>query len=141
MLIACLGIVLTHTTLMIRTKITKLHLSPISLHSASSVRIPSSVNNFRDMLPTISCGHQLGKGWPLGSRLWCLTVSLSLSHWYPGSGVVLDCIDSWSLHPYLLCIFLYNAMETSVVRQGMGIMHSDVMDTVFYSGDAWDSMP
>ena len=30
----------------------------------------------------------------LGSRLWCLTVSLSLSHWYPGSDVVLDCIDS-----------------------------------------------
>ena len=38
-------------------------------------------------------GHLLGKGWPLGSRLWCLTVSLSLSQWYPGSGVVLDCID------------------------------------------------
>ena len=34
-----------------------------------------------------------GKG-PLGSRLWCLTVSLSLSYWYPGSGVLLDCIDS-----------------------------------------------
>ena len=30
---------------------------------------------------------------PLDSRLWCLTVSLSLSHWYPGSGVVLDFID------------------------------------------------
>ena len=30
------------------------------------------------------------------------SVSLSLSHWYPGSGVVLDCIDSWSLQPYLL---------------------------------------
>ena len=30
------------------------------------------------------------------------TVSLSLSNWYPGSGMVLDCIDSWSLHPYLL---------------------------------------
>ena len=29
-----------------------------------------------------------------GSCLWCLTVSLSLSHWYRGSGVVLDCIDS-----------------------------------------------
>ena len=28
------------------------------------------------------------------TRLWCPTVSLSLSHWYPGSGVVLDCIDS-----------------------------------------------
>ena len=26
--------------------------------------------------------------------LWCLTVSLSVSDWYPGSGVVLDCIDS-----------------------------------------------
>ena len=45
---------------MIRTKITKLHLSPISLHSASSVRIPSLVNNFRDMLPTIRLS-------PLGS--------------------------------------------------------------------------
>ena len=115
----------------------------------------------------VLCGHLLGKGWPLGSRLWCLlwvchfpigilgqvwylivsipdlctityfymgfhvrynnigifyaltsvgpqrwcwnlkvfmvsTVSLSLSHLYPGSGVVLDCIDSWALHPYLL---------------------------------------
>ena len=39
-------------------------------------------------------GHPLGKCWPLGSGLWCLTVSLSLSHWYPGSGVVLGCIDS-----------------------------------------------
>ena len=27
------------------------------------------------------------------------------------------------------------------VHQRMGIMHSDVMDTVFHSGDAWDSMP
>ena len=42
----------------------------------------------------VPCGHLLGKGWPLGSRLWCLTVSLPLSHWYPVSGVVLDCIDS-----------------------------------------------
>ena len=28
---------------------------------------------------------------------------MSLSHWYPGSGVVLDCIDFFSLHHYLLC--------------------------------------
>ena len=54
----------------------------------------------------VLCCHLLGKGWPLGSRLWRLAVSLSLSHWYPGSGVVLDCIDSWSLHPYLLLIYL-----------------------------------
>ena len=45
---------------------------------------------------------------PAGKGLtsWLLfvvsTVNLSLSHWYPGSGVVLDCIDSWSLHSYLL---------------------------------------
>ena len=42
----------------------------------------------------VPCGHLIGKGWPIGSCLWCLTVSLSLSHWYPESGVVLDCIDS-----------------------------------------------
>ena len=43
----------------------------------------------------VRCGHLLGKGWHLGSRLWCLPVSLSLFHWYPESGVVLHCIDSW----------------------------------------------
>ena len=42
----------------------------------------------------VPCGHLQGKGWPFGYRLWCLTVSLLLSHWYSGSGVVLDCIDS-----------------------------------------------
>ena len=28
----------------------------------------------------LPCGHLLGKGWPLGSRLRCLFVFLSLSH-------------------------------------------------------------
>ena len=42
----------------------------------------------------VPCGHLLGKGLPLGSHLWCLAVSLLLSHWYPGSGMVLDCINS-----------------------------------------------
>ena len=37
----------------------------------------------------VPCGHLLGKGWHLGSRLWCPILSLSLSHWYPGSGVYL----------------------------------------------------
>ena len=40
-----------------------------------------------------------------------------------------------------LCIFLYKAMGTTGVHQGMIIMHSGVIDTVFHSGDAWDSMP
>ena len=39
--------------------------------------------------------HLLGKGWAIGFRLWCLIAKLSLSHWCPGSGVVLDFIDSW----------------------------------------------
>ena len=41
-----LGWYLPTQLLIIRRKITKLHLSPISLHSASSVRFPSSLNNF-----------------------------------------------------------------------------------------------
>ena len=58
------------------------------------------------------CGHLLGKGWPLGSRLWCLIVSLLLSHWYPGTGVVLDCIDSCSLPSFLLrIIFILGSEE------------------------------
>ena len=44
-----------------------------------------------------------GKGLTSWLSFVVSTVSLSLTHWYPGSGVVLDCIDSWSLHPYLHC--------------------------------------
>ena len=42
----------------------------------------------------VLCVRLLGGDWPLGSRLWCLAVGLSLSRWCPGSGVVLDFIDS-----------------------------------------------
>ena len=59
----------------------------------------------------VPCGHLLGKGWPLGSRLWCLTVRLSFSHWYPVSGAVLDCIDSWSLHLYLFIWYKFNRIN------------------------------
>ena len=57
------------------------------------------------------CDHLLGKGWPLGS-LVC-DVFLCFCHftlWCPGSGVVLDYIDSWSLpsslfwHPPILSL-------------------------------------
>ena len=47
-----------------------------------------------------------GKGLTSWLSFVMSTVSLSLSHWYPGSGVVLDCIDSWSLHPYLLSLIV-----------------------------------
>ena len=43
-----------------------------------------------------------GKGLTSWLSFVVSAVSLSLSHWYPRSGVVLDCIDSWSLHLYLL---------------------------------------
>ena len=36
----------------------------------------------------------VGKGLTSWLSFVVSTVSLSLSHWYPGSGVVLDCIDS-----------------------------------------------
>ena len=52
----------------------------------------------------VLCGQLLGKDWLLGCRLRCLTVIVSLSYLYLGSVVVLDCIDSWSLHPYLLLL-------------------------------------
>ena len=61
----------------------------------------------------VPCGHLLGKGWPLGSRLWYITVRLSLSHWYPVSGVVLDCIDSLHLYLLFLTIAIYHHGETS----------------------------
>ena len=41
-----------------------------------------------------------GKGLTSWLSFVVSAVSLSLSHWYPGSGVVLDCIVSWSFHPY-----------------------------------------
>ena len=63
----------------------------------------------------LPCGHLLGKGWSLGRRVCFVFLCFvtpkmcpgqqrlaPLSHWYPGSDVVLDCIDSWSLHHYLL---------------------------------------
>ena len=63
------------------------------------------------------CGHLLGKGWPLGSRLQCLIVTFPPSNWYPGSGVVRDCIDSWSVPFFLLWLF-YGVISTNFTRTG-----------------------
>ena len=57
-----------------------------------------------------------GKGLTSWLSFVVSTVSLSLSHWYPGSGVVLDCIDFWSLHPYLLCICIHVNIDLPVAR-------------------------
>ena len=45
----------------------------------------------------LPCGHLLGKGWHFGSCSWCLLYLCYFPMLYPGSGVVLDCIVSWSL--------------------------------------------
>ena len=53
----------------------------------------------------VHCDHLLRKGWPLGSRLCCLAVSLSLSHRYPGSGVVLDSITDLCTLTYFVSLY------------------------------------
>ena len=61
------------------------------------------------------CGHLLGKGWPRGSLI--CDVLLCFCHfpmWCPGSGVVLDCIDSW----YVPLFYFYN--------QGMQTFHKNI---------------
>ena len=40
-----------------------------------------------------------------------LSVGLSFSHWYSRSVVVLDCIDSVSLNPYLFCFYLFSRLK------------------------------
>ena len=53
----------------------------------------------------LPCGHLPGK-WNYLLALVC-DVYLCFCHfpkWYPGSGVMLDCIDSWSLSPFLLLL-------------------------------------
>ena len=50
----------------------------------------------------LPCGHLMEKDWPLGSCCWCLLYFCYFPMWYPGSGVVLDCIVSWSLPSFLL---------------------------------------
>ena len=47
----------------------------------------------------VRCG-----AWLYRFLIFVLFFTLSHSHWYPGSGVVLDCIDSWCLYPYLLSL-------------------------------------
>ena len=57
----------------------------------------------------LPCGHLKGNAWPLGSCLWCLLWFCYFHIWYPGTGVVVDCIDSWSLPSFLLwCPFWFN---------------------------------
>ena len=50
--------------------------------------------NLRARLFICALWSPAGKGLNSWFSFVVSSVSLSLSHWYPGSGVVLDCIDS-----------------------------------------------
>ena len=60
-----------------------------------------------------------GKGLTSWLSFVVSSVSLSISHWYPGSGVVLDCIDSRSLHHYLLFLNAFGLYYMDAIS-GMG---------------------
>ena len=74
----------------------------------------------------------------------------SLSHWYLGSGVVLDCIDSYSLHPYLLFFRVVfgseawiklsvNATDT-VIRINLSINGQDKIEMINFPVDGTDTV-
>ena len=66
-----------------------------------------------------------GKGLTSWLSFVVSSVSLSLSHWYPGSGVVLDCIDSRSLQPYLLSLKNYFMNTTRMEGQSCQVFFSN----------------
>ena len=120
MLIACLGKVPTHTTFMIRTKLSKLHISPIRLHSVSSFRITSSVNNLWYMLPTVRLS-------PFGSpiiRKYTKPFNAFKRHGkYP---YVSKCNDK----RYVCCIHLFikTNIKSSVNDRQVSIINDNDMD-------------
>ena len=74
-----------------------------------------------------------GKGLTSWLSFVVSTVSLSLSHWYPGSGVVLDYIDSWSLHPCLLwCSIFKIHLFTHEYRLSSSIQHYYLLSNLEY---------
>ena len=80
---------------------------------------------FVNVCCVMPCGYLQGICWPLGSRVWCLIVKLSLSHWYPWSGVVFDCIDSWSLSFFLTLCFCAGKYFTILSKWITFITHTD----------------
>ena len=78
-----------------------------------------------------------GKGLASWLSFVVSSVSLSLSHWYPGSGVVLDCIDSWSLHHYLLLLIEKLVLRITICHhkacKGKFISHRHTWNGFFLS--------
>ena len=51
------------------------------------------------------------------------------SHWYPGSGVELDCIDSRSLHPYLLRLGIEELLVQGMPESLYCVLEQDTLIT------------
>ena len=58
-----------------------------------------------------------GKGLTFWFSFAMSNCDVSPSNWYPGSGAVLDCIDSWSVPSFLLWLF-YGVISTNFTRTG-----------------------
>ena len=69
----------------------------------------------------VLCCQRLGKGWPLGSRLWCLTVSFSLSWVRCGTWLYRSLIFAPLLT--LSCIYLYRFMQAQVPERWYSYQH------------------
>ena len=54
--------------------------------------------------------------WRPDCRLWCYFMYL-FPFWCLGSGVVLDCIDSWSLPTFILSLFLNDMFDSFITLQ------------------------
>ena len=72
-----------------------------------------------------------GKGLTSWLSFVVSSVNLSLSHWYPGSGVVLDCIDSWSLHHYLFWLDNVKNLRQYILRYTAGNILTSLIKSYF----------
>ena len=73
-------------------------------------------------LDNVFCDHLLEMGWPLGSFVCCVILTICFCHfplWCPGSDVVLDCFDSWSLRSPPLCRWKSKAVTWDLKQCGM----------------------
>ena len=86
----------------------------------------------------VPCGHLLGKGWPLGSRLWCLTVVLSLFHWWFTVWYIVQCTlvsvtlvfrTFYPLSPFYRFILVHWQISSGTLRNNEGTwrLSGDIM--------------
>ena len=71
------------------------------------------------------------------SCMWCFLAFCHFPMWCPGSSVVLDCIDSWSLPSYLLLLLqlLKQRLHYNKLTQ-----YGDVMASLTYAGILWSTL-